>query len=223
MNDNEVNAPKRPPRGVPWNKDKHVASKPPLKSSHVLSIRTKMKMDHRTRDLAWFNLAIDRKLRGCDLVALRVDDVAPHGRVADRANVRQKKTGRPVCFELTEQTRVTLNAYLQLTGRGPGQWLFPGQRLGSWKALSLKLPAAAVLTSLLWPTPVHAQSYAQPPIDKAVNPGEYVTSASGGFTEAVAIEVPDFHAVEPSLSLNCDSNAAHHLCGGHQHLVPLRA
>jgi hypothetical protein len=55
-----------------------------------------------------FNLAIDRKLRGCDLVALRADDVAPNGYAVDRANVRQRKTGRPVRFELTEATRQAL-------------------------------------------------------------------------------------------------------------------
>src|ERR1700740_3293434 len=67
------------------------------------------------------------QLRGCDLVALRVDDVAPHGDAVDRANVRQRKTGRPVRFELTEQTRESLDAYLRSSGRKPGQVLFPGR------------------------------------------------------------------------------------------------
>jgi len=73
--------------------------------------------------LALFNLAIDSKLRGCDLVALRVDDVAPYGYAIDRANVRQKKTGRPVRFELTE----SLDAYLRGSSRKSGQVLFPGR------------------------------------------------------------------------------------------------
>jgi integrase len=77
--------------------------------------------------LALFNLASDSKLRGCDLVALRVDDVAPHGYAIDRANVRQMKTGRPVRFELTEQTRESIDAYLRGSGRKPGQVLFPGR------------------------------------------------------------------------------------------------
>ena len=128
MNDNGINAPPRPPRLPPWNKDKLIGPKPPLKASHVWSIRTRMKMDGRTRDLALFNLAIDSKLRGCDLVALRVDDVAPHGRTVDRATVRQTKTGRPVRFELTEQTRAAVDSYLQLAGRTPGQCLFAGRR-----------------------------------------------------------------------------------------------
>ena len=80
------------------------------------------------RDLALFNLAIDSKLRGCDVVAVRVDDVAPNGYTLDRATVRQKKTGRPVRFELTDQTRQAIDEYLRLTGRKPGQLLFPGRR-----------------------------------------------------------------------------------------------
>jgi integrase len=78
-------------------------------------------------DLAMFNLAIDSKLRGCDLVALRVDDVAPNGYAVDRANIRQRKTGRPVRFELTEVTRQALDEYLRGRGRKPGEYLFPGR------------------------------------------------------------------------------------------------
>ena len=75
-----------------------------------------------------FNLAVDSKLRGCDLVALRVDDVAPNGYAIDRATVRQRKTGRPVRFELTELTRQALNDYLRITGLKSGDYLFPGRR-----------------------------------------------------------------------------------------------
>jgi hypothetical protein len=92
------------PRREPWNKGKLIGQKPPLRPKHVWSIRTRLQMEGRTRDLAMFNLAIDSKLRGCDVVALRVEDVAPSGYAVDRATVRQKKTGRPVRFELTEQT-----------------------------------------------------------------------------------------------------------------------
>ena len=81
------------------------------------------------RDLALFNVAIDSKLRGCDVVALKVDDVAPGGYTADRASVRQKKTGRPVKFELTESTRQAIDDYLRLTGKKPGEYLFTGRRL----------------------------------------------------------------------------------------------
>ena len=80
---------------------------------------------HRTcaRDLAMFNLAIDSKLRGCDVVAIRVEDVAAGGYTADRATVRQKKTGRPVRFELSEQTRQAVDDYLKVTGKRPGEFL----------------------------------------------------------------------------------------------------
>jgi integrase len=94
----------------------------------VWSIRTKMQMAGRTRDLAMFNLAIDSKLRGCDVVAVRVDDVAPHGYAVDRATVRQKKTGRPVRFELTDQTRQAINAYIAEAGKKPGGYLVTGRR-----------------------------------------------------------------------------------------------
>ena len=83
------------PRREPWNKGKLIGQKPPLRPKHVWSIRTRLQMDGRVRDLAMFNLAIDSKLRGCDVVALRVEDVAPSGYAVDRATVRQKKTGRP--------------------------------------------------------------------------------------------------------------------------------
>ena len=87
-----------------------------------------MQYERRTRDLALFNLAIDSKLRGCDLVALRVDDVAPNGYAVDRANIRQRKTGRPVRFELTEVTRQALDEYLRGSRRKPGEYIFAGRR-----------------------------------------------------------------------------------------------
>jgi hypothetical protein len=84
---------------IPWNKGKIVGAKPPLCPKHVWSIRTKLQVEGRVRDLALFNLAIDSKLRGCDVVAIKVEDIAPWGYAVDRATVRQKKTGRPVKFE----------------------------------------------------------------------------------------------------------------------------
>ncbi|MEH2519160.1 integrase [Bradyrhizobium sp. AZCC 1610] len=113
---------------VPWNKGKVVGAKPPLRPKHVWSIRTKLQVEGRLRDLALFNVAIDSKLRGCDVVALKVDDIAPSGYAADRASVRQKKTGRPVKFELTESTREAIDDYLRATGKKPGQYLFAGRR-----------------------------------------------------------------------------------------------
>ena len=90
-----VDSTEKPARRTPWNKGKPVGAKPPLRPSHVWSIRTKLQIEGKKRDLALFNLAIDSKLRGCDVVAVRVDDVAPSGYSMDRATIRQKKTGRP--------------------------------------------------------------------------------------------------------------------------------
>jgi integrase len=103
-------------------------SKPPLQSKHVWAIRTKLQIDGRTRDLAMFNLAIDSKLRGCDVVAIRVGDVAASGYTADRATVRQRKTGRPVRFELGEQTRQAVDDYLKFANKRPGEFLFTSRR-----------------------------------------------------------------------------------------------
>jgi integrase len=113
---------------IPWNKGKLTGAKPPLRPKHVWSIRTKLQVEGRTRDLAMFNLAIDSKLRGCDVVALKVEDVAPSGYSVDRATVRQKKTGQPVRFELTEQTRQAVDDYLRVAGKKPGDFMFTARR-----------------------------------------------------------------------------------------------
>jgi integrase len=131
MNDNEATPSSSPPRRQPWNKGKLIGAKPPLRASYVWSIRTKLQLEKRTRDLALFNLAIDGKLRGCDVVEMRVDDVAPNGYTLDRATIRQKKTGRPVRFELTEQTRQAIDEYLRLNGRKPGEFLFAGRAVAT--------------------------------------------------------------------------------------------
>src|SRR5271154_5340259 len=104
---------------TPWNKGKLIGAKPPLRPKHVWSIRTKLQVEGRTRDLAMFNLAIDSKLRGCDVVGLKVEDIAPSGYAVDRATVRQKKTGRPVRFEVTEQTRQAVDDYVRSANKKP--------------------------------------------------------------------------------------------------------
>ncbi len=116
---------------IPWNKGKLTGAKPPLRPKHVWAIRTMLQNARQARDLALFNLAIDSKLRGCDVVAVKVDEVAPNGYAVDRATVRQRKTGRPVRFELTEQTRLSIDDYIRLAGKKPGEFLFAGGRLGS--------------------------------------------------------------------------------------------
>jgi hypothetical protein len=102
----------------PWNKGKLIGQKPPLPPKHVWAIRTKLQLDGRIRDLALFNLAIDSKLRGCDLVALTVDGVAPRGYAVDRVTVRQRRTGQPVRFEMTEQGRPSTTTS-ELSPKGP--------------------------------------------------------------------------------------------------------
>ena len=98
-------------KNAPWNKGRLIGQKRPLKPKDVWAIRVRLQLQGRKRDLALFNLAIDSKLRGCDLVRLQVDDVCAGGRVRDRGTVIQKKTGRPVQFEITEQTRTSIPRY----------------------------------------------------------------------------------------------------------------
>jgi integrase len=116
---------------VPWNNGKLLGAKPPLQSKQAWAIRTKLQVDHRLRDLAMFNLAIDSKLRGCDLVSLKVEDIAPNGFAMTRATVRQRKIGRPVKFELTEQTREAIDTYLKRFGRKPSEFMFTSRRDGT--------------------------------------------------------------------------------------------
>src|SRR5438105_10854620 len=108
---------------TPWNKGKLLGRKPPLKLKEIWAIRIRLQLDHRTRELALFNLAIDSKLRGCDLVSLRVHDITQGTRVTSRAIVMQKKTQRTVQFELTEQTRDAVAAWIAQAHLRPEQYL----------------------------------------------------------------------------------------------------
>src|SRR5437868_8456838 len=114
-------------RRDPWNKGRLIGQKRPLKPRDVWSIRVRLQVERRARNLALFNLAIDSKLRGCDLVRLQVEDVCAGGRVRDRATIIQKKTGRPVQFEITEQTRASIRAWLPEVEARNGQYLFPSR------------------------------------------------------------------------------------------------
>jgi integrase len=111
----------------PWNEGRLIGQKRPLKPKDVWSIRVRLQLERRTRDLAMFNLAIDSKLRGCDLVRLQVDDIRAGGQVRDRATIIQKKTGRPVQFEITEQTRAAIQAWLAEVDGRKGRHLFPSR------------------------------------------------------------------------------------------------
>jgi hypothetical protein len=89
----------------PWNKGKIVGQKAPFKLKDIWALRVRLQMENRVRELALFNLGIDSKLRGCDLVALKVRDVCHGDQVASRAIVMQHKTQRPVQFEITQHPR----------------------------------------------------------------------------------------------------------------------
>jgi len=112
---------------MPWNKGKLLGQKPPLKLKEIWAIRIRLQLDQRTRELALFNLAIDSKLRGCDLVAFRVHDVVQGSHVANRAIVIQKTTQRPVQFEITEQTRDAVGAWIATAHLKPEQFVFPSR------------------------------------------------------------------------------------------------
>jgi hypothetical protein len=109
----------------PWNKGQLIGQKPPLKLHEIWAIRIRLQLARRVRDLALFNLAIDSKLRGCDLVRLQVMDVAHGGEVSSRAMVLQRKTGRPVRFEITEQTRTAVADWIEKRRLLPYQYLVP--------------------------------------------------------------------------------------------------
>jgi integrase len=111
----------------PWNAGRIVGAKSPLKPKHIWAIRQQLKQLGRARDLAMFNCALDAKLRGCDLLRLRVSDVASGGVIHSRATIIQQKTGRPVPFELTEATRDAVRAWLTERGRLSNDWLFPSR------------------------------------------------------------------------------------------------
>ena len=109
---------------IPWNKGKLIGQRPPLKQREIWSIRTRLQLASETRDLAMFNLAIDSKLRSCDLVKLRVRDISNCGSILKRAMVMQQKTKQPVQFEITEQTRESLKDLIKQDNLNYESYLF---------------------------------------------------------------------------------------------------
>ena len=109
----------------PWNKGKLIGQKPPLKPKDIWAIRIHLQNAHHVRDLAMFNLTIDSKLRGCDLVNLRVRDITHGNQIVARAMIVQRKTQRPAQFELTEPTRTAVTAWMEKEKLKPEQYLFP--------------------------------------------------------------------------------------------------
>lgn len=126
MNDGRSTA--TPTSHVPWNKGKLIGQKPPLKLKDIWTLRTRLKLANNKRDLALFNLALDSKLRGCDLVTLRVRDVAHGTHVLHRTSIIQHKTSQPVRFEITEQTREGVAAWIADAGLTSPDYLFPAGR-----------------------------------------------------------------------------------------------
>jgi integrase len=114
-------------RHEPWNKGKLIGQKPPLKPKDIWAVRIHLQTAHQVRELALFNLAIDSKLRGCDLVSLRVRDVARGSQILHRTMVMQHKTQRPVQFELTEPTREALTAWIAKASLKSDDFLFPSR------------------------------------------------------------------------------------------------
>ena len=112
---------------VPWNKGAFVGPKPPLKPKQVWSIRLNLQREQRIRDLALFDLAVDSKLRGCDLVQRRIGQLVMNAAARHRATIVQQKTKKPVQFELTDQTRESLIAWLTRRGGGLQDYVFPSR------------------------------------------------------------------------------------------------
>ncbi len=109
----------------PWNKGRLIGQKRPLKLQEIWAIRIRLQLEEKTRDLALFNLAIDSKLRACDLVQLKVSDVMQGGRVRSRTQITQQKTQQPVQFEITEQTRKSLEMWISEADLHAFDYLFP--------------------------------------------------------------------------------------------------
>lgn len=109
---------------IPWNKGKLIGQKPPLKLHEIWSIRIRLEVANRIRDLALFNLAIDSKLRSCDLVKLRVRDIAHGSHILKRAMVIQQKTQSPVQFEITPKTRTALTHWIEQANLSGSDFLF---------------------------------------------------------------------------------------------------
>jgi len=134
---------------VPWNKGIIMGQKPPLKRSEVWAIRIRLQIAEQVRDLAMFNMAIDSKLRACDLVRLRVRDVAHGPQISSRAIVMQRKTRHPVQFEITAQTRAAVDKLIVENRLEAQDYLFssllPTVQANPRLAISLPTPSWSLL------------------------------------------------------------------------------
>lgn len=113
-----------PQNHIPWNKGKLIGQKPPLRLHEIWAIRIRLQIAKKTRDLALFNLALDSKLRSCDLVKLKVRDIAHGKEISKRAMIMQQKTKQPVQFEITKQTREALSNWIEQKNLSYDDYLF---------------------------------------------------------------------------------------------------
>lgn len=113
---------------TPWNKGKIIGQKAPLRQQEIWSIRARLEIANNLKELALFNLAIDSKLRGCDLVALKVSDVMRSGDILTRTSVVQQKTGTPVMFEIIAHTRQSLRTWIAHAKLNATDYLFPSRK-----------------------------------------------------------------------------------------------
>lgn len=109
----------------PWNKGKLIGQEAPLNAQEIWSTRMRLQGEGRERDLALFNLAIDSKLRACDLLQIKFSDLSTGSRIYNRASICQQKTSRPVRFELTPRTRKSIKAWIKKLQPKFGDYLFP--------------------------------------------------------------------------------------------------
>ncbi|HEK0807679.1 TPA: tyrosine-type recombinase/integrase [Proteus mirabilis] len=121
----------------PWNKNRIIGQKRPLKISHIWGIRIRLELEGKIRDLTLFNLALDSKLRGCDLVKFKVSDVAYGSSVSSRATVLQQKAGSPVQFELTKGTRDSVATWIRMAHLHSADYIFQS-RVGSAQHISTR-------------------------------------------------------------------------------------
>ena len=111
----------------PWNKGRLIGQKSPLTAQEIWSIRMRLSGDKKQRDLALFNLALDSKLRACDLLKIRVSDISRGDGINSRAIVQQQKTGRPVQFEITRKTAKSISDWIELASLSEADYLFPSR------------------------------------------------------------------------------------------------
>ncbi|HEK0449060.1 TPA: tyrosine-type recombinase/integrase [Proteus mirabilis] len=121
----------------PWNKNRIIGQKRPLKISHIWGIRIRLELEGKIRDLTLFNLALDSKLRGCDLVKFKISDVAYGSSVSSRATVLQQKAGSPVQFELTKGTRDSVATWIRMAHLHSADYIFQS-RVGSAQHISTR-------------------------------------------------------------------------------------